>query len=115
MVEFDKLGKAVSLEEKPKVPKSNYAAPRLYFYDQQVCSIAKELKPSARGKLEITDLNRVYLEAGNLSVEVMGRGTAWLNTGSHENLASATDFVKVIERRQRLNIACLEEIALYKG
>jgi len=114
VVEFDKSGKAVSLEEKPEVPKSQYAVPGLYFYDQQVCSIARELKPSPRGELEITDLNRVYLEEGNLSVEVMGRGTAWLDTGSHNNLASATDFVKVIERRQGLKIACLEEIALYK-
>jgi len=115
VVEFDKSGKAVSLEEKPEVPKSKYAVPGLYFYDQQVCSIAKELKPSPRGELEITDLNRVYLETGNLSVEVMGRGTAWLDTGSHDNLASATDFVKVIERRQGLKIAYLEEIALYKN
>jgi glucose-1-phosphate thymidylyltransferase len=115
VVEFDKSGIAVSLEEKPEIPKSQYAVPGLYFYDQQVCSIAKELKPSLRGELEITDLNRVYLEEGNLSVKVMGRGTAWLDTGSHDNLASATDFVKVIERRQGLKIACLEEIALYKG
>jgi len=115
VVEFDKSGKAVSLEEKPKVPKSKYAIPGLYFYDQQVCSIAKELKPSPRGELEITDLNRVYLNACELSVEVMGRGTAWLDTGSHDSLASATDFVKVIERRQGLKIACLEEIGFYKG
>ena len=115
VVEFDKSGKAVSLEEKPEIPKSKYAVPGLYFYDQQVCAIAKELKPSPRGELEITDLNRVYLEAGNLSVEVMGRGTAWLDTGRHDNLASATEFVKVIERRQGLKIACLEEIAFYKN
>ena len=114
VVECEHSGKAVSLEEKPEVPKSNYAVPGLYFYDQQVCSIANELKPSPRGELEITDLNRIYLETGNLSVEVMGRGTAWLDTGSHETLASATDFVKVIERRQGLKIACLEEIAIYK-
>lgn len=115
MVEFDKSGKAVSLEEKPKVPKSKYAVSGLYFYDQQVCSIAKELKPSPRAELEITDLNQVYLEAGNLSVEAMGRGTACLDMGSNDNLASATDFVNVIEHRQGLKIACLEEIPLYKG
>ena len=91
VVEFNESGRVVSLEEKPVEPKSQYAIPGLYYYDQQVCSIAKELRPSDRGELEITDLNRVYLDAGKLSVEVMGRGTAWLDTGSHENLASATD------------------------
>ena len=115
VVEFDFGGKVVSLQEKPKAPKSNYAVPGLYFYDELASGRAKALKPSPRGELEITDLNRVYMEAGELSVEVMGRGTAWLDTGSHDSLASATDFVKVIERRQGLKIACLEEIGLYKG
>jgi glucose-1-phosphate thymidylyltransferase len=115
VVEFDQSGKAISLEEKPSEPKSNYAVPGLYFYDEQASACAKALQPSPRGELEITDLNRVYLNAGELSVEVMGRGTAWLDTGSHDSLASATDFVKVIERRQGLKIACLEEIGFYKS
>ena len=115
VVEFDESGVAISLEEKPQKPRSNYAVPGLYFYDENAPSHAKALTPSLRGELEITDLNRVYLDAGNLSVEVMGRGIAWLDTGSHDNLASATDFVRVIEKRQGLKIACLEEIALYKN
>lgn len=115
VVDFDDDGRALSLEEKPSSPRSNYAVPGLYFYDEDAPSLANELKPSERGELEITDLNRTYLEAGKLSVEVLGRGTAWLDTGSHENLASATDFVKIIELRQGLKIACLEEIAFGKG
>ena len=114
VVDFDDAGRALSLEEKPASPRSNYAVPGLYFYDEDASSLAKELQPSSRGEFEITDLNRVYLDYGKLSVEVLGRGTAWLDTGSHENLASATDFIKIIERRQGLKIACLEEIAFGK-
>ena len=115
VVEFDKSGLAISLEEKPQKPRSSFAVPGLYFYDEHAPAHAKALTPSPRGELEITDLNRVYLDAEKLSVEVMGRGIAWLDTGSHDNLASATDFVRVIEKRQGLKIACLEEIALYKN
>ena len=115
VVEFDDFGNAIALEEKPIKPNSNYAIPGLYFYDNQACVRVRSIKPSPRGELEITDLNRSYLETNNLMVEKMGRGTAWLDTGSHDNLATATDFVKVIERRQGLKIACLEEISDVKG
>ncbi len=115
VVEFDAAGRAVSLEEKPKVPRSRYAVTGIYFYDNDVIEIAKNLKPSPRGELEITDLNRVYLERGRMSVELMGRGMAWLDTGTHDSLLEAAQFVQTIERRQGLKVCCPEEIAYRQG
>ena len=115
VVQFNEAGQAISIEEKPKIPKSRYAVTGLYFYDNEVVNLAASLKPSTRGELEITDLNRLYLEAGNLKVQIMSRGMAWLDTGTHDSLFEAGLFIQTIQRRQGLRIACLEEIAFRLG
>ena len=115
IVEFDNRGRAISIEEKPQKPKSNYCVTGLYFYDNRVVEYAKNLKPSARGELEITDLNRIYLEMGELNVELLGQGFTWLDTGTHESLVDATNFVKTVETHQHRKIGCLEEIAYLNG